>query len=215
MTEWNKEGTLNIIRSMKRISIALMLLSTSLLFGAEMASWYIVTEPGYTTDNGTQFSSASSEAASSVYPAGSVLELVSEETGRSTVVTITDSLPELPEGRTLAVTEKAMKELGLMDKGVGKVTERVLRLGKQADDADSATGWYMYDIGVYQDSQECYRAYKELQESGLKPAIVNEGNALHLYVEYVMAFARDNTEAAIRAIGLEPGEAKVAPNPYS
>ena len=134
MTEWNKEETLNIIRSMKRISIALMLLSTSLLFGAEMASWYIVTEPGYTTDNGTQFSSASSEAASSVYPAGSVLELVSEETGRSTVVTITDSLPELPEGRTLAVTEKAMKELGLMDKGVGKVTERVLRLGKQADD---------------------------------------------------------------------------------
>lgn len=207
--------TLLIIMAMKRIFIAFMLLSTSLLSGAEMASWYIVTEPGYTTDNGTEFSSASSEAASSRYPAGSVLELVSEDTGRSSVVTITDSLPELPEGRTLAVTEKAMEELGLMDSGTGMVEERVLRLGQDDDSKEIVTGWYKYDLGLYADTGECFRIYSLLRENGLKPSIQIDGDAIHLSVEYVMAFERENTEAIIRSLGLEPGEAMIAQNPYT
>lgn len=210
--EQNKESEYN--QGMKRITIALLLFSASLLFGAEMASWYIVTEPGYISDNGTEFSSASSEAATSSYPVGSVLELVSEESGRSTVVTVTDTLPELPEGRTIAVTEKAMNDLGLMDKGVGEVKERVLRLGKSTDN-DGITGWYMYDLGLYTDSQKCYQDYKALENIGLKPAITTEGDAIHLYVEYVMAFARDNTEEAIRSLGLEISSMEVSPNPYS
>ena len=193
-----------------------MLLSASLLFGAETASWYIATEPGYRTESDTLFSSSSSEAASSEYPIGSVLELASGKTGRSTVVTITDPLPELPEGRTLAVTEKAMTELGLMESGVGKVEERVLRLGRDdAGQSDMPTGWYMYDLGLYTDSQKCYQDYKALENIGLKPAITAEGDAIHLYVEYVMAFARDNTEEAIRSLGLEISSMEVSPNPYS
>ena len=214
--EWNKGLRLNIIKAMKRISLALMLLSASLLFGAETASWYIATEPGYRTGSDTLFSSSSSEAASSEYPIGSVLELTSEKTGRSTVVTITDPLPELPEGRTLAVTEKAMTELGLMESGVGKVEERVLRLGRDdAGQGDMPTGWYMYDLGIYYDSAECFEAYRLLQDNGLKPAAVIEDGALHLYVGYVMAFNRESTEETIRGLGLDPGEAIISPNPYS
>ena len=198
---------------MKRVLIASMLLSSSMLFGAETASWFIATEPGYMTESGTQFSSSSSEAASSSYPVGSVIELVSEETGRSTVVTITDPLPELPEGRTIAVTEKAMEDLGLMHTGVGEVEERALRLEPEPEEIQ--TGWYMYDLGNYQDAEECYADYTLLRESGLRPFVDTEGDSIHLYVGYVMAFQGKETESLIRDLGLDPGEALISPNPYS
>ena len=119
------------------------------------------------------------------------------------------------EGRTLAVTEKAMEELGLMDSGTGMVEERVLRLGQDDDSKEIVTGWYKYDLGLYADAGECFRIYSLLRENGLKPSIQIDGDAIHLSVEYVMAFERENTEAIIRSLGLEPGEAMIAQNPYT
>ena len=199
---------------MKRILLAVLLLTSSLLFGAEIASWHIVTEPGYTTKSGTFFSSSSLEAASSSYPMGSVLELVSDETGRSTVVTVTDTLPELPKGRTLAVTGRTLRELALMDKGVGSVEERTLRIGTIAEEQDEETGWYMFELGVYADSKECYEAYRSLENAGLRPYVDNEDGLLHLSVRHVMAFELESAETAIKQAGITPGPAVAEPNPY-
>ena len=201
---------------MKRILLAAALLSSSMLFGAETASWHIVTEPGYTTHSGTFFAQSSSEAASDSYPMGSVVELVSEETGRSTIVTVTDTLPELPEGRTLAVTERTLRELGLMDKGFGEVEERTLRRGtiETTADASAETGWYMFDLGIYSDTKDCYDAYMALKANGLRPYVEAEEAGIHLSVRHVMAFQREETAALIREAGLTPGEAFNEPNPY-
>ena len=204
----------NIIDGMKRILLAAALLSSSLLFGAEIASWHIVTEPGYMTRSGTFFSPSSLEAASSSYPMGSVLELVSTETGRSTVVTVTDTLPELPEGRTIAVTGRTLRELGLMDKGVGEVKERTLRVGTIENESAEETGWYMFELGAYADSRECNEAYRSLAENGLRPYIDNEDGLLYLSVRHVMAFELEDAAAAIRDAGITPGPAIMEPNPY-
>ena len=116
---------------------------------AEMASWYTSTEPGYFTASGTLFTDSQRGAASNDLPMGTVVELSNPATGISAVTTIIDTLPELPEGRTLAVTEKAMEELGLMDSGTGMVEERVLRLGQDDGSKEIVTGWYKYDLGLY------------------------------------------------------------------
>ena len=213
---WTPEVAANIIWIMRRplsIAFAALLLVSSL--HAEMASWYTATEPGYFTESGTLFNDSQKGAASDTLAMGTVVELSNPATGVSTVTTIIDTLPELPKGRTLAITLAAADELSMLDTGIADLKVSVIREGTISRPASDNTGWYMFDLGTYQDTDDAALKYTRLMENGLRPYIEVEDGSVHLYVRHVVAYRLDEAEDLIALSGIDPTEPIPEPNPYS
>ena len=206
----------HIIRTMRRmitLLIAAAMMITTL--SAEMASWYTATEPGYFTSSGTLFNDAQKGAASNTLPMGSVVELSNPVTGRSTITTVIDTLPELPEGREAAVTTATADLLGMLDTGLADLKMSVIREGTIRKESVENTGWYFFDLGIYDDTNTVALIYSRLMENGLRPFIEIEDEGVHLYVRHVMAYQLSWAEERIALSGIEPVEPQSEPNPYS
>ncbi len=202
---------------MKRILTLLIAASITITaLSAEMASWYTATEPGYFTASGTLFNDNQKGAASNTLPLGSVIELSNPETGVSTVTTVIDTLPELPETRTLAITMAAADELSMAETGIADVKVSVIREGTIGKESDSNTGWYYFDLGVFTNTQELAVKYSRLRENGLKPYIEVEDNGVHLYVRHVVQYQLREADDLIALSGIDfTGEPLPETNPYS
>ena len=208
--------TLLIIQTMKRfiLSVLSVIIFSNLIF-AETASWFTAMEPGYFTKSGTLFNDAQGGVASNSLPMGSVVELSNPATGRSAVTTVIDTLPELPEGRELAVTEATANLLGMLDTGLADLKMSVIREGTIRKESVENTGWYFFDLGIYDDTNTVALIYSRLMENGLRPFIEIEDEGVHLYVRHVMAYQLSWAEERIALSGIEPVEPQSEPNPYS
>jgi rare lipoprotein A len=91
------------------------------------ASWYGPKFHGRPTASGERFNMYALTAAHREFPFGTRLRVTNPENNKSVVVTINDRGPFVP-GRELDLSYAAAKEIGLIDKGVGRV--RIEYLGR-------------------------------------------------------------------------------------
>lgn len=201
--------------AMRKALLILLAAAAATGVAAEPASWYTATEPGYLTESGTMFDDSIKGAACDTLALGTVAELYNPATGRSTVLTVIDRLPELPEGRTIAVTEAAAEELGMLGTGLADVVVSVVREGSIERKASTNTGWYSFDLGLYTDMDDLMLRYGRLKENGLMPFISIEEGGVRLSVKHVMAYQLKNASDMIALAGIDPSEPEPEPNPYS
>ena len=200
---------------MKSFLLLLSVLAISAPLSAQTASWFTSMEPEYFTESGTLFNDSQRGVASNTLPMGSVVELSNPVTGRSTITTVIDTLPELPEGREAAVTTATADLLGMLDTGLADLKMSVIREGTIRKESVENTGWYFFDFGIYDNTNTVALIYSRLMENGLRPFIEIEDEGVHLYVRHVMAYQLSWAEERIALSGIEPVEPQSEPNPYS
>jgi rare lipoprotein A (peptidoglycan hydrolase) len=84
------------------------------------ASWYGETFSGRLTASGERFDPNRMTAASKILPIGSIVHVTNLENGRSVTVRINDRGPYV-RGRSLDLSHRAAREIGLTKKGVASV----------------------------------------------------------------------------------------------
>ena len=84
------------------------------------ASWYGAGLSGHRTASGERFDPNRMTAASKTLPIGSVVHVTNLENGRSVTVRINDRGP-YTRGRSLDLSHRAAREIGLTGTGVGRV----------------------------------------------------------------------------------------------
>ena len=187
-----------------RIITLLIIILASMSLYADKAFLYTNTEPNAITASGALFSDNTYSAASNDYKINSVVEITDIATGASVVVMINDVLPKTVEGRTIAITKAAAKELGILDKGIADVSIRLIRgeVAINSPEKDTESGWYSYDLGLFENDNEAYKVYSRLIRNNQKPAISVEDGMLRIKVPYVREFERENAEIAIALSGV-------------
>lgn len=93
-----------------------------------VASWYGQEYAGRTTANGEIFDPAQLTAAHRTLPFGTVVEVRNLANGQTVTVRINDRGPFI-SGRIIDLSFAAAREIGLVEKGVGEVELRILRVG--------------------------------------------------------------------------------------
>ena len=197
---------------MRRLLAAAVMIIAILPLSAERVMWYTPSNPDFTTETGTFFSSSAFEGLSDTIPLGSSVALTSEN--GETVVTITGKLPELPPGRTFAITEAAAEELGIGATGVGDADVTIIREGT-IKESEGNTGWYTYKAGSYSNGKDAYDAYTRLIANGLKPYAETGDGTIDLSVKHIVAFRRAEAEKLIADSGIENAAAVMESNPYT
>jgi rare lipoprotein A len=89
----------------------------------EVASWYGPGLAGHSTSSGETYNPNELTAASRTLPIGSRVRVTNPDNGRSVVVRINDRGPFV-RGRSLDLSHRAAREIGLTGKGVGRVHVR-------------------------------------------------------------------------------------------
>ena len=131
---------------------------------------------------------------------------------RPTTVTITGRLPELPEGRTLALTRRAFEDLGDSD-GVASVDTEIVKEGTIRE-SDGQTGWYSFDLGLYS-PEDAYALYNTLSANGLRPYAEIENEDVRITVRHVLAFRLEDAISRLRASGIADAKPEMEANPYT
>ena len=197
---------------MRRLTI---LIATAMFIAplpAEIAQLYTPMVPGFTTQAGTFFSPDALEGLSDEIPMGSSVTVTDRATGRTTTVTITGRLPELPEGRTLALTRRAFEDLGDSD-GVASVDTEIVKEGTIRE-SDGQTGWYSFDLGLYS-PEDAYALYNTLSANGLRPYAEIENEDVRITVRHVLAFRLEDAISRLRASGIADAKPEMEANPYT
>lgn len=199
-----------------KVIALIALLSISTLLYAEKAYWFTNTENNYMTESGAIYSDVAYSAASNDYKLNSVVELTDTKTERSVVVMITDTLPKTVEGRTIAITPVAAEELGILKKGLTDVSIKLIKGEMILDeaDADLESGWYKYDLGLFDSSKEVQKIYARLLRNKLKPEISIEDDKIRIIIPFVREFERDDAEIAIALSGVADPVASKTYSPF-
>jgi rare lipoprotein A len=99
-----------------------------------IASWYGGPDHGRDTSNGEIYNMYAMTAAHKNLPMGSMVEVENISNGRKVTVRVNDRGPHV-EGRIIDLSKKAANEIGIKDKGLGKVRIRLLSpAGEKSDD---------------------------------------------------------------------------------
>ena len=93
---------------------------------AGMASFYHDSFNGRRTASGTRYNKGALSAAHKTLPLGTQVRVTDSRSGRSVVVRINDRGP-YARGRVIDLSRAAASEIGLVAKGVSRVTLEVLR----------------------------------------------------------------------------------------
>ena len=91
------------------------------------ASWYGGVHVGRKTASGEIFTGRERTAAHRTLPLGAVVRVMDSRSGKSVVVRINDRGP-YAKGRIIDLSERAARDLGLRERGVGEVTVEILAL---------------------------------------------------------------------------------------
>jgi rare lipoprotein A len=100
--------------------------SKPLLVETGIASWYGAPYHNRRGSNGEIYDMNAMTAAHRTLPLGSIVRVTNLESGKSAVVRITDRGPFI-EGRIIDLSQAAAKQIGLVQKGTGKIRVEVLK----------------------------------------------------------------------------------------
>lgn len=201
----------------KVIALIALLIAASMLY-ADKAYLYTNTEINSRTASGALYKDDAYNAASNDFKLNSVVEITDIETDKTVVVMINDTLPKTVEGRTIAVTPIAAEELGILDKGLAEVSIRLIRgevLEADAASVDVESGWYRYDLGLFESDKEAYKVYSRLIRNEMKPEISIEEGKIRIAIPFVREFEREEAEIAIALSGVANPVASKTHSPFN
>jgi rare lipoprotein A len=134
-----------------------------------VASWYGEPFHGRLTASGERYNMHGLTAAHRSLPFGTRLKITNPETGRSSLVTVTDRGPFI-RGRHLDLSYGAAKEIGLVGDGVGRVKVEVLdrdmRYQKRVTEGPTPVGpggSFVIQFGAFQDLDNAARLKRALE----------------------------------------------------
>ena len=203
---------------MKKLTLIILLLTiTSSLFAQRgVASWYTADKKNALTANGEVFDNNALTAAHKTLTFGSIVRVSHED--KFVDVKINDRGPYV-EGRTIDLTPRAAKELGIYDKGVAEVNIEVLSEPEVPETKylkGEETGWYTLQIGSYTNTKNAYDVYSKIKEAGLKPSIEIVGQGLvRISVKYVQSYKLESVMKTLSEIGITEPLIKGEANPYN
>lgn len=114
-----------------------------------IASWYGIEEHGKLTASGERYNMYAMTAAHKQLPLGSRVLVRCLKTGKEIVVRINDRGPHVP-GRIIDLSYSAAKKLGIVDKGLTKVTIRLLNGGQiKPDDGHFSVQLASFSVREY------------------------------------------------------------------
>jgi rare lipoprotein A len=122
--------TMRTVRILIPMLLAAALPAFSLQEG--LASWYGGKFHGRHTSSGEVFDTNDKTAAHRSLPFGTIVKVVNLENGRSTVVKINDRGPFV-EGRIIDLSRAAAEELGMLARGVARVSIEVIEFARDSD----------------------------------------------------------------------------------
>ena len=199
-----------IIRDMNRSNrickaMSFVLISAiSLSLYAEGIGFYREPHNGYVTEEGTPYSYEASEAASSVYPIGTILSVGGE------MVYVNDYFPGLPD-RTILLNTYAAEKLGILDNG-WKDLEVKIDIATDREETD--TGWLRYKVATYETNQEAYDAILLLEHNDFKATARRTPEGCSVYISHITAYQAKGFEAQLEELGFYDYVAESEHNPY-
>ena len=156
-----------IIRVVKTLVFALLLALASRAFAAEegLASWYGGKFHGRLTSSGEVFDTNQMTAAHRTLPFGTLVKVINQDNGKSTIVKINDRGPFV-EGRIIDLSRAAADELGMVGEGVARVVLEIV-------DFVTDKALYAVQVGAYGLEKNADKARAALADAGFVASTEN------------------------------------------
>ena len=150
-----------------------------------------------------------------LYEEGSDI-VITIEGGESVIVTVKAPLPETVEGRDIALTESALKDLGIWGEGPSEATVRLKKGAEKEKEEEKQenTGWYSFLLSPVS-SDSAYSIYRTLIRRGFKVEAERSDDGLfHFTLPYIVEYERDAKRKVLLSLSLEIEEERPSINPY-
>ncbi len=176
-----------------------------------LASWYGGKFQGRPTASGEIFDTERMTAAHKSLPFGTMVTVTDLVTGRSAVVRINDRGPFV-EGRIIDLSRAAAREIGLLERGVGRVRiEAAGRTGLTSGrttagqgKADGASAGRTVQVASYREKANADRTIARLREAGFSPVLeVSPEGAYRVLLEPVPETEIDRVQERLRRAGFD------------
>ena len=195
---------MNRSNRMHKIFATILISAISLSLFAEGIGFYTEPYKGYVTEEGTPYSNEASEAASSVYPIGTILSVGGE------MVYVNDYFPGLPD-RTILLNTYAAEKLGILETGWKDLT---VNIDIPTDKEETDTGWLRYKVASYETNQEAYDAILLLAHNNFKATAKRSATGCDVYISHITAYQAKGFEAQLEELGFYDYAAESEHNPY-
>lgn len=196
---------------MRRAALLITVFSiiSSSLFSIE-TGFYIPDRTNYETKEGTVYSESEGNAASNLYPVGTILE-IKDKNGNSASVYVNDNI-EMPPDRRILLNRKAASEIGLLDKGYDDYSVSVVLLGAVEDSKDG--GWVKYLVAIEETNEQALLTYDELQKNGMKASANITPGGIEIYARYIPQYQSAQVKKSLSALGYPDAVQMDEENPY-
>lgn len=188
-----------------------MLLSSATIISAIGTGFYIPDKTDYINREGTSYSDSENNAASSIYPVGTILEITNQE-GNSESVYVNDRT-EMPPDRRIMLNRHAASRLGIMESGYDDLSVDVVFIPEQQED-EGNQGWYKFLVSIVDTNEEANNLYSILQSNGLRPSVSIENGRIDVFVRYIPQYQTKGVDTLLETLGYPDAVMMDDENPY-
>ena len=197
---------------MKRLlSISLLLLAISSIASAIGIGFYIPDRLGYITSEGTAYSEDENNAASKIYPVGTILEITSKD-GIKESVYVNDEV-SMPPDRAILLNRHAAENLNILNNGYDDLNVDVIFISDEENEEENQ-GWYKYLVCIAKTNEEAFSVYTSLLSSSLRPFIAIDSGSIDVYARYIPQYQIDSVKTVLSGLGYPDAVLMDEENPY-
>lgn len=195
----------------KGLFFTVLLLSSATIISAIGTGFYIPDKTDYINREGTSYSDSENNAASSIYPVGTILEITNQE-GNSESVYVNDRT-EMPPDRRIMLNRHAASRLGIMESGYEDLNVEVVFIPEQQED-EGNQGWYKFLVSIVDTNEEANNLYSILQSNGLRPSVSIENGRIDVFVRYIPQYQTKGVDTLLENLGYPDAVMMDDENPY-
>lgn len=195
----------------KGLVFTVLLLSSATIISAIGTGFYIPDKTDYINREGTSYSDSENNAASSIYPVGTILEITNQE-GNSESVYVNDRI-EMPPDRRIMLNRHAASRLGIMESGYDDLSVDVVFIPEQQED-EGNQGWYKFLVSIVDTNEEANNLYSILQSNGLRPSVSIENGRIDVFVRYIPQYQTKGVDTLLENLGYPDAVMMDDENPY-
>lgn len=195
----------------KGLFFTVLLLSSATIISAIGTGFYIPDKTDYINREGTSYSDSENNAASSIYPVGTILEITNQE-GNSESVYVNDRI-EMPPDRRIMLNRHAASRLGIMESGYDDLSVDVVFIPEQQED-EGNQGWYKFLVSIVDTNEEANNLYSILQSNGLRPSVSIENGRIDVFVRYIPQYQTKGVDTLLETLGYPDAVMMDDENPY-
>ena len=195
----------------KGLVFTVLLLSSATIISAIGTGFYIPDKTDYINREGTSYSDSENNAASSIYPIGTILEITNQE-GNSESVYVNDRI-EMPPDRRIMLNRHAASQLAVMESGYEDLSVEVVFIPEKLED-EGNQGWYKFLVSIVDTNEEANNLYSILQSNGLKPSVSIENGRIDVFVRYIPQYQTKGVDTLLENLGYPDAVMMDDENPY-